>query len=176
MAHRVKVYPHNDLFNLAHYQRELINQKVADEIEDALALDCMSCLISLAFAVEALINFVGHKRVPDWRERQPYRDKIIQVCNAATLVFDTCIDPYRTLWELKQLRDSFAHGQPIEVNTSVLTREDLRASMVCPWDQHLNHEYVNHAYDQAKQIERLLFRNCRISVGETLTSAVGNAV
>ena len=176
MTHRVRVYPHNDLFNLAHYQRELINQKVAEGIEDALSLDCMSCLISLAFTVEALINFIGYKRVQDWREWQPYINKMTQVCEAASLGFDKNTEPYKTIWELKELRDSIAHGQPIELNTTVRTREELRASMVCSWDQNLNPDYVNHAYDQVKQFERLLFDNCQISVGETLTSAVGIGV
>lgn len=176
MTHRVRVYPHNDLFNLAHYQRGVINQKVSDGNNDALSLDCMSSLIALAFSIEAPVNFVGHKRVTDWEERQPYREKMDQVCNVASLNFDTDVEPFRTLWELKELRDSIAHGQPVEVNTTAHTREELHASMECPWDQHLNPTYVNNAYEQAKQFERMLFSNCGITVGETVTSAVGVGV
>lgn len=69
MTHRVKVYPHNDLLNLAHFQRETIRRKLATEDHDGIKLDCLSCLISLAFSVEALVNFVGHKKVSKWRER-----------------------------------------------------------------------------------------------------------
>ena len=173
MSHRIRVYPHNDLLNLAHYQREVINNKESEGIEDALALDCLSCLISLAFSVEALVNFVGQKKIIDWQERQSYRNKINQVCEQASLVFDENEVPFKTLWQLKELRDSIAHGQPIEVTTSVNTREELRRAMECPWDQHLTSEYINHAYEAVKQFERQLFQNCQIAVGQTLTSAVG---
>lgn len=176
MTHRVKVYPHNDLFNLAHYHREVINQKVSAGEQDAISLDCMSCLIALAFSIEALINFVGSKRVEDWQERQPYRNKINQVCAAASLNFDTDQEPFSTLWALKELRDSIAHGQPIKVNTTARTRDELRTSMECPWYKNLSPEYVNHAYEQAKFFERTLFTNCEIKVEETITSAVGIGV
>lgn len=176
MTHRVRVYPHNDLFNLAHYHREVVNTKALSGKQDDISLDCMSCLIALSFSTEALINFIGHKRVEDWEERQPYRNKINQVCGAAALDFNVEQEPFSTLCTLKELRDSIAHGQPIEVNTTARTRDELRTSMACPWDQHLNPEYVNHAYEQAKLFERALFANCRISVGETITSAVGVGV
>ncbi len=88
MSHRIRVYPHNDLFNLAYYQKQAINNKVEEGIEDALRLDCLSCIISLSFSVEALINFVGSKRVQNWQERQSYRNKVNQVCHAAQLQFD----------------------------------------------------------------------------------------
>lgn len=173
MSHRVRVYPHNDLFNLAHYQRGIITEKVASSIEDGLGLDCMSCLISIAFSVEALINFIGHKRVDNWQERQDYRSKMQQVCAAAGIDFNTSNEPFQTLWSLKEMRDSIAHGQPLEISVSVESREELRRQMECPWDQRLNPNFVNRAYEQAKQLERTLFANCNISVGETLTSAVG---
>lgn len=173
MTHRVSVYPHNDLFNLAHYHREVVNTKTLSGGQDSIFLDCMSCLIALAFSTEALINFIGHMRVKGWRERQSYRKKINQVCGAASLDFNLKKEPFSTLWTLKELRDSIAHGQPIEVNTTACSRDELRTSMACPWDQHLTPEYVNHAYEQAKFFERALFVNCCISVGETITSAVG---
>lgn len=176
MTHRVRVYPHNDLFNLAHYQREVINKKVDENNEEALSLDCLSCLISLSFTVEALVNFVGLKKVQGWRERQPYRNKITQICNAVGLHFDEGVEPYSTLWQLKELRDSIAHGQPIEMTTNVSSREELRRAMKCPWDQHLNPDYINHAYKSVKQFERELFKKGNILVGHTLTYAVGVGV
>ena len=83
MTHKIRVYPHNDLLNLAYYQRENINDKVAVDCQDGLALDCQACIISLAFSVEALINFVGHKKVENWNEFQRYPAKLRQVCAAA---------------------------------------------------------------------------------------------
>lgn len=173
MSHRIRVYPHNNLLNLAHYQREVINNKESEGIEDALALDCLSCLISLAFSVEALVNFVGQKKIADWQERQHYRNKINQVCEEASLVFNENEEPFETLSQLKRLRDSIAHGQPIEVTTSVSSREELQRAMECPWDQYLTSEYINHAYEMVDQFKRNLFLSCQIAAGQTLTSAVG---
>ena len=75
MSHKVSVYPHNDLLNLAHYQIKKINEKVANGDQDGIALDCMSVLMAMAFAVEAVINLIGHKKVMSWKERKPYREK-----------------------------------------------------------------------------------------------------
>lgn len=122
------------------------------------------------------MNFIGHKRITDWRERQPFMKKIELVCEEASLRFDTEQDPLYTVWQLKELRDAMAHGQPIEVSTTAYTREELRTSMACTWDKNLNPKFVNHAYVQAKQLERTLFTNCGIKIGETVTSAVGIGV
>jgi len=169
---RVRVYPHNDLLNLAHYQRETINNKVAEGIKEAISLDCLSCIVSMAFAVEALVNFVGHQRVQDWRERRPYRRKIEEVCSVAGLAFDEAAEPFLTIWQLKETRDMIAHGQPYEGNQNVRTREELHAAMECPWDQYLTPEYINHAYEQVKEFEHRLLDGAGISIANTLTSFV----
>lgn len=75
MKSKVKVFPHNDLFNLAHYHREQMNKKLESGGRDGISLDCMSCLIALAFTVEALVNLVGHKRIDKWKERDGYLKK-----------------------------------------------------------------------------------------------------
>ena len=172
MSHKVQIYPHNDLFNLAYYQLGVINKKVQDGIEDAVGLDCMSCLISLAFTTEALVNFIGKKRVQRWRERDFYKSKMEKVCTKAGVAFSKHTEPFKTLWELKELRDSIAHGKPVELQTEIKDRDELRKAMECEWDKKLVSDYVNSAYDQVKEFERLLFENCKISVGETITSAV----
>ena len=176
MGHRITVYPHNDLINLAYYQKEIINNKIKAGTEEALRLDCLSCIISLAFAVEALVNFVGNQKVDNWNERKKYITKVNEVCRAAQLHFNDSIEPFSTIWALKKLRDSIAHGQPKEIVTEVTTREELRAQMACPWDENLTPEFVNEAYTQVKGFKKLLLTNCEIPIGRTLTSAVGGKV
>ncbi|EKO3573764.1 hypothetical protein P0E94_003474 [Vibrio metschnikovii] len=172
MTHRVRVYPHNDLMNLAHYQRETIRAKVANEDRDGIKLDCLSCLISLAFSVEALVNFVGYKKVDKWKEFDRYINKITKVCAKAGVEFDKNVGMYAQLWQLKKLRDDVAHGKPIEINTEVNTREELRERMSCPWDVNLTPETVEAMFVVVKDFEKLLFNNCQINIGDTLTSAV----
>ncbi|SHG07896.1 hypothetical protein [Vibrio gazogenes] len=172
MTYRVKVYPHNDLLNLAHFQRETIRKKLADENLDGIKLDCLSCLVSLAFSVEALVNFVGYKKIPKWKEFDRYKNKITKVCAKAGVEFDKSVGLYEKLWQLKELRDHVAHGEPIEIETDVTTREELREQMSCPWDSCLTPEIVETMFRTVKEFEKLLFTNCHINVGETLTSAV----
>jgi len=176
VSHRIHVYPHNDLLNLASYQKGVIEQKLIEGIQDALALDCIACLISLAFSVEALVNFVGSKKVNDWVERQPYLNKVNQVCQSVGLEFDRTQESYARIWELKELRNSLAHGQPIETSTTARNREELREAMQCPWDEHLNPDYVFETYHAVKEFKRLLLEHGEIALGETLTSAFGQPV
>ena len=172
MSHRIKVFPHNDLFNLAHYQREVINKKIADGVGDALSMDCMGCVISLAFTVEALVNFIGAYCIEGWKERQPYKGKIKQVCEVAGFEFVKENEPYRTIWKLKEIRDDIAHGKPLEFDVSVESREELRELMECSWDKCLSVEFVDQAYDAVKNFETTLFSKCEIPVCETLTAAI----
>jgi len=173
MSHRVSVYPHNDLLNLSHYQTVKINEKVEAGDPNGVALDCMSALIAMAFAVEAVINLVGHKRVRGWKERKPYKEKAEAVCSVAGCSFDKAIEPYRTLWQMKELRDAMAHGKPQTFSASAKTREDLRKSMECSWDVYSTPEYVNHAWSQVKEFDHMLLKGSKLSVGETLTGAIG---
>ncbi|EOX3960230.1 hypothetical protein ACM9ER_003653 [Vibrio alginolyticus] len=173
MAH-IRVYPHNDLMNLAFYQLSTIRHKVAKEDEDAIALDCLSCLISLAFSVEAIVNFVGSKRVQGWKERDYYKVKISKVCAVAGLEFDKNAGLYKQIWDLKVLRDDVAHGKPVEVVTDVKTREELQKKMECPWDKYLSPENVENTYKAVKEFERMLFENCKIPKGLTLTSSIAS--
>src|SRR5450759_3387110 len=104
MVHRVHIYPHNDLLNLAYYHHETINKKVKGNVKDAVALDCMSCIVPLAFSVEALINFIGSNCVSGWKERRPFAEKVEEVAKKLGLNFDTNIEPYATVATLKNIR------------------------------------------------------------------------
>jgi len=173
MSRRVRVYPHNDLFNLASYQRETINKKVHEGNEYAINLGCQACLISLAFATEALVNFVGHMKIDNWQERAAFRSKLSQVCDAANIEFDLESEPLSVIWNLKELRDSMAHGQPEEFESDAETREEVRAAMQCAWDVGLNPVFVNDSYSVVKSFKSALLQGCNISLGQSLTSTIG---
>ncbi len=97
---------------------------------------------------------------------------MIKVCVFAGEAFDENVGRYKTIWELKELRDSVAHGKPIEIETDVKTREELREQMKCPWDKYLTPEYIEIAYKTVKEFQYFLFENCNIAIGQTLTSSV----
>ncbi|SJN59908.1 hypothetical protein VR7878_03808 [Vibrio ruber DSM 16370] len=166
----VKIYPHNDLLNLAYHQISTIRTKVASREHDGLGLDCLACLISLSFSVEAIINFVGSKRIDEWKERDSYKNKIKRVCAFAGQEFDSSVGIYNVLWQLKELRDSIAHGKPSEqITTDAQTREQLFEQMECPWDKALNPENVEATYKAVQQFKRVLFKGCEIHLIDTIT-------
>lgn len=173
MAYRARVYPHNDLLNLAHYHREVIERKHNHGIKDAIALDCMSCVIALAFSVEAIVNFVGAKVITNWKERLSYQDKMATIGDALGLDLDFSMEPYKTLYLLKETRDQMAHGKPIESTAEASSREAMRRAMECPWDNLLTPKFTEHAYEQVKTFEHCVLSRAGISIAETLTSAVG---
>ncbi len=173
MAH-IRVYPHNDLMNLARYHLDTIQKKVDAEVEDALALDCLSCLISLAFTVEAILNFVGSKRVKNWKERDSHKVKLSKVCSVSGQPFDPNIGLYKLIWELKLLRDEVAHGKPIEVTTNVKTQEELLGKMACPWDKYLVPDHVENTYNAVSDFRYMLFKNCNIQLAQSVTSSVSS--
>lgn len=170
MTITAKIHPHNDLLNLAHYHRGAINEKNENPDAEGIALDCMSCLIALAFSVEGLINFVGAKCVDQWEERQPFHKKLFALETAIGLTYDKAKEPYLTIKKLKTLRDQMAHGKPIEVSTTASSKEDLKKAMRAPWDEFLIPVFVNHAYDQICAFEESLLALGKIPLIETLTS------
>lgn len=173
MAFRVRHYPHNDLLNLAHYHREVINSKVAQDSVDGLALDCTSCLIALAFGVEALINFVGARKVTDWNEGAKSPLKLRAVTKQLGIAMQPTQEPFATLGMLRQVRNGLAHGKPVEKTAQATSREQLQAATQAPWQPYLQPEIVNAAFEQVVAFRRMLFERAGIRWVDTLTSAFG---
>lgn len=174
MAITAKVHPHNDLLNLAHYHRNIIDEKNGNPDAEAIALDCMSCLIALAFSAEAIINFVGAKCVDQWEEKQPFHKKITTLQADIGLAYEKEKEPYSTIEKLKALRNQMAHGKPIEVNAIGSSKEELKKAMRAPWDEFLTPDFVNHAYAQVCAFEETLLTLGEIPLVDTLTSGFGS--
>ena len=167
MATRARVYPHNDLSNLAHYQLQGIRAKVANGNDDGLALDCMACLISLAFSVEAFINFLGDHKLDKWNERSPFKNKIEAVCAGIGMKFDKQTEPFTSIWKLKETRDSIAHAKPKLVTGD----EDPQELMAADWDKLLDHEFLEQAYTRVSEFEKTVLAGYQISIVDSLTSS-----
>lgn len=173
MAFRIRVYPHNDLGNLAHYHREVVNAKVASGNREGILLDCMSCLIALAFRVEAFVNFVGSKKIGKWNERGMYSKKMQALSDKFRIPFDSSQEPYATLALLKELRDRMAHGKPREFVSSASSKAEMREAISPIWSGYLNPAFINNSYEQVKAFEVMLMKEARIPLAATLSSAVG---
>lgn len=172
MPHQIKVYPHNDLFNLAHYHREIIRKKVSAYDEDGLALDCMSFIIATAFGIEAFINYMGSQVVQDWKERQPFKSKLDQIYDALGGKFDKCVEPHNLVWEIKEIRDDIAHGKPYEDVVKIRSTDELWIEMSAPWDHRLESDYVELVYKQVDAWVKELLELAKIPFESTITSAM----
>ena len=169
---RIHIYPHNELLNLARYHLGVMNDKLQSGNEDAVSLDALSCLIALAFSIEALVNFTGAKSVQNWKEKQPFHNKIQKVCQAIGINFDGQIEPFKLVESLKTIRDQIAHGKPFDGPVDVTSSTELKQA-ITPWGKYLTPTYINHAYEQVKAFQRILLHNSGVPIGATLTSAFG---
>ena len=174
MTHRIQVYPHNDLFNTAHYHLGVINEKVDNDKKDAISLDCISCIIALSFGIEAFVNFLGEKKINDWDEREKFEKKIRKIHKDVGYKFDKGKEPFKTVWKLKLLRDSMAHGKPKRANVGAKSKEELWAHMKTSWDDSMNPEFVNDAYDKVKEWKKELLKAADLTLASTVTSAIGS--
>lgn len=176
MDYQLNIYPHNDLLNLAWYHADTIRRKVDRNERDGLALDALSCIIAMAFSIEALINFVGFKRVPGWVERASFAKKIASLQGHMNLTVDWDVEPFRTLKELKELRDQIAHGKPIEKREMNADKGQLQNLMQTPWDRFLTPLYIENAYSEVLSFETQLLKAARIQAEQTLTQGYGTNV
>ena len=168
MDAKVRIYPHNDLLTLAWYHLKAIQEKRNRNELVGLRQDAMSTIIAMAFSVEALINFVGFKRVPEWKERASYDTKFKTLQKHLRLVVQWDREPFLTLLEIKQLRDQMAHGKPIEVDARDIDDDQFARLMMHPWDGHLGAEFVEAAYKQVVRFESQLLKGARIQAEQAV--------
>ncbi|MEQ5842985.1 hypothetical protein N0A02_26370 [Paraburkholderia acidicola] len=174
MAFRIRQYPHNDLLNLAHYHREVIARKLAANDHEGIALDCTSCLIALAFSVEALVNFVGSRKVTDWNESAKAPAKIARLSKTLGLPMGTDGEPYAAIAMLRKIRNDLAHGTPSHRTAAAASREELDKAMQAPWDKYRNPEAVEMLYRQVVELRKAMFDAAGIPWVDTITSAIGS--
>jgi hypothetical protein len=173
MPFRVNINPHNDLFNLAFHHIETMRGKQARGEAEGLALDSLSSLIATAFAVEAVINFVGARNVAGWVERRSPTAKLAQLCDVLDIQREEYGELFRTLDELRGLRNSLAHAQPQELVIVDGGREALDGAMRGPWGPVGTPAYAENAFATAQEFRRILFARAGITPGSALTSAFG---
>src|ERR1700686_2956722 len=122
------IYIHNTLQNTAWFLKEEIDNLIKEKGE-AIGLKIMACLVMLAFAFEARINFLGFKAYGEkWEERRPYLDKVKRIARKLGVKLSHESRPYLTIKELKQFRDTMAHGKPAEIRgekSVTITAEEL---------------------------------------------------
>ncbi|WP_112099805.1 hypothetical protein [Mesorhizobium hawassense] len=169
------VFIHNDLANAAFYFKQRISERLKNGDHEGVGLEMMACLTMIAFAVEAKFNFLGHRLVAKWDERAPYLDKVRRVTKHLGVAFDDKTRPYKSVRDLKDFRDTLAHGKPLELRTDkeiVTTHEELekRGYLTADWQKRLTEQFVNDAFDDMEAIWRDLLARSNLAIFDTLTS------
>ena len=168
---RVRVNQHNNLEAFARYQVSVVKSKLAGGDTEGLQNDCMSAVIAMAFAVEAILNYVGAKKIPNWKERASFKTKISLIERACQFKFDSSAEPFRTLELVKRSRDTMAHGQPIEFCVSVSTDQEIAKHMKPTWKLETQPVVVIVSFEQVETFKEFLFSRAGIKPGAALTSA-----
>lgn len=109
------IYVHNDIGNAAHHLKERIETNFKRDDKEGMSLDIMSCLIMHAFEFEAKINFIGHMRLANWKEKVGFDEKMKLIRQQLRVPQDRTCRPYITIYALKNYRNSLAHGQPLQL-------------------------------------------------------------
>jgi len=168
------IYIHNDLSNSAFHFKKQIEKKLSADDRNGLAFEYMSCLVMLAFTIEAKVNFIGHKAISNWKERLPFDKKINKVLKHLKISPNWNKRPYSSLESLKGFRDFIAHGKPMETEfdeeVELLKEEiDRRIDLDSEWVAYCSHENVFNTYDDVDLIWKELIRGAGIEPHETIT-------
>lgn len=167
------VYIHNNLSNTAHYFKEIIEKKQKDGGE-GIGLDCMACLVMLAFNFEANINFLGDHFIKGWKERSPIDTKVKKVFEVFGIDRDESKRPFSSIVLAKSFRDTLAHGKPIkekfdEIVEGEPTELDRWIGLVGNWEQHCNPETALMVYEDVEKIWRELIKAAKLDIWDTMT-------
>jgi hypothetical protein len=132
------------------------------------------CLTIIAFSFEAQMNFLGFKLIQKWEERKPYLYKFQRVAKRLNVTVDYNSRPHSTVKELKEFRDTLAHGKPEEIKgekEETITREELerRDLLKAEWQKSLTEEFLGLAYDDTESIWRQFLELSCLSIIDTIT-------
>jgi len=168
------VYIHNDLLNAASYFKGIIERKQKDGGE-AIGLDCMACLVMLAFTFEANINFLGDHFLKGWKEMSPFNSKVKKVLEAFGIERDESKRPYSSILLAKKVRDTLAHGKPIkekfdEEVEGTLEELERKVPLVGDWEQHCKPEIALMVYEDMDALWKELMKAAKLEVWDTMTS------
>ncbi len=157
---------HNDLSNGAFHFKKELERMLQDNDERGITFVCMSCLMMLAFAVEAKINFVGEKCVEDWVEREAFKKKLKKVCKTLKINLDEG-HIRKTVYLLQSCRDDVAHGKPLTLEDTyeVIVLEDeehIPEDLAPKWLEICTAEKTIHIYDEINSFLQLLLERSEI--------------
>jgi len=171
------IYIHNDLSNASFHFKTSVEEKLKGD-RTGIAFHCLACLVMTAFTFEAKINFLGAKLIKEWKERQPFDDKVKDVLAHLKIMPDWNKRPYSSITTLQEFRNSVAHGKPVEIQydeTVVVPADELdrRVDLSGEWQKACAPDAVAAAYDDVETIWKELLKQSKLSIFDTMTSGEG---
>jgi hypothetical protein len=173
-----RVFIHNDLSNAAFHFKKSVEAKIKDPNAIGITFDYMAMAIMLAFTFEAKINFMGWKFIQDWKEFQPFPEKVKQVYTALKMSPDTTKRPYSSLENMKRFRDMVAHGKPQVIERDevvVMKAEDLdrHVDLSGEWERACAPELVMQAYEDLDTVWKEMLTKSGLQLWDTMTTGDG---
>ena len=168
------IFIHNDISNTANHLRKRIEEKVEANDRQGIALDITACLVMLAFTFESRLNFVGEQKITSWKERRGFDKKVEILLKALKLEPDLTKRPYSSIKELKDFRDTIAHGKPdtIEVDETVYIdpeADDMDFNLQGEWERYLTVDFMRQCSDDIDEIWNEWLATAKIEVHQTLS-------
>jgi hypothetical protein len=128
----------------------------------------------LAFTFESRLNFVGEQKIAGWRERRGFDKKVEMLLKALELEPDFTERPYSTIKELKDFRDTIAHGKPgiIEVDETIDLNpeaDDMDFDLRGEWERFLTIDFMRQCSQDIDEIWENWLETAGIEVHQTIT-------
>jgi hypothetical protein len=174
-----KVYVHNDLSQAATCLTDIIEEKTKNGVRDGIMFDGMAAALMVAFAFEAKLNFMGSQlfkngKLSEWNEYQSHSKKLKKVFAALGISLELEKRPLASMQKMKTLRDTLAHGKPVEVESDEIVvgfpeeldrGSDLRAG----WETDCTRESVSEALKDLDELWKLMIEKSGLHVFDTMT-------
>lgn len=176
-----KLYIHNDLSQAATHFHDVIQEKLKNGNRDGIAFDGMGCALMVAFAFEANLNFMGcyllkTGKITSSDEFSKHAKKLKKVFDALGIKIETDQRPLSSMERVKALRDTFAHGKPVEIKTDELKEgslEELRkgSGLAAAWEKEIKPVVVAEALSDLDDLWKLMVQKSGIDVMDTFSNA-----
>lgn len=119
---------HHMLMNAAFQHLETAQTTEVSRFNNAL-----SALTLSALAIEALVNSIGDRLVPDWKDFESLNPtaKMRLLSERLSIEFNKDVEPWSTIQWLGKFRNRVAHPKPEEVhNVNAMTKEDVNSTIL----------------------------------------------
>ncbi|MDP1627782.1 hypothetical protein [Parvibaculum sp.] len=168
------IYIHNSISNAAHYFKNRVSDRIANDDHEGVGLEIIAGLTLLAFSVEAHFNFLGHKLIQNWNERCGVQEKIELVCKQLSVTPDFISRPFSSIEKLREFRNTLAHGKPeeIEIDKEVIAKAEELEALGIPspdWEGYVDETFFIEAYEDIDKIWKDLLERSGLSLFDTLT-------